>query len=700
MRSFIDDKGRLRRFLGIVDGRAYFRVEIASSRLLPVPAIRETGGADEAVIYGSTNDGIISVEASGTFSTLHAQSSGTLSTSSTQLRAACYVADDEPPVVYSIARSVVFFDTSGLAGMVLENATLSLYGDSKVYTDTLHAVSYSSSRPPTASSYDRTNWGTTSLGSISSAAWANGAYNNIALSIGVINAGGWTAVGLRTAADIAVSSAGGAFVFASADYAATTRDPKLTVTYSLPMPITVSAPLPADGAKLASTSVTLSALYAHTGSTAGLLRFQADTVATFDSGNLVADTVNVNSGNRGQVNLTLAGRGTWYWRVRGEQGEWISDWVTGQTVVRVSCMAVVVSPADDHDVTATPQVFQVLAESDDDEQLAARVQIDTAGSFESANLVELVSEKDDSGETHALTQAMLGSTTWYWRARAEREDEAVSDWTGIRTLNVDTGGALPISILPNPESTLVLDPATFLVEWSALLDHALTPTAAKTLRLQVQRDTTDEFHAPVTEISSRVLGGQRATVPMSITIPGAHWLRFRTLADYGEASDWDVYEVTFTLATVFTRESSWQPQVGPRPNRVFVRIGGGTVVKTAQVPDVPAAAKVDHWLEVPEGTSESEAQATADSVLAVMQARPITVSGPIALSVAAAFGRRVVVQWWEREDGEPVMREQHELVLAKKVHNIDTGETTLHLGDYTPPPEETIARILAKLSRP
>ena len=697
MRDRIDGHGRLHRFLGIIGGRAFYRVEIASSRALPVPAIRETGGADESVIYGSADDGMVSASRS-VYSTVHAASSGTVNTAASSINVQNETLED--PTEYQITRAVVFFDTAELDGMLIEAATLSLRGDFKTGTDTFHAVDYSGAKPPVATSYNRTNFGTTSRGSITIAAWSTSGYNAIELSSEIINAGGWTAIGLRLASEIGQTAGTARVSFRSADYSGTDSDPKLTITYSLPMPITVSDPLPADGTFTASKQVTLSALYEHTEATAGTLRFQADVVDSFDSEHLVSDTVNVSSGNRGQVTLTLAGRGTWYWRVRGEQGEWISDWVTGQTVVRVSCAAVVVSPADDHDVTVTPQVFQVEAESDDDEQLAVRVQIDTAGSFDSGNLIVLLSDLDDSGETHALTQAMLGSTTWYWRARAEREDEAVSDWTATRTLNVDTGGALPISILPDPESTLVLDPATFLIEWSAVLDHALTPTAAKTLRLQVQRDTTDEFHAPVTEISSRVLGGQRATVPMSITIPGAHWLRFRTLADYGEASDWDVYEVTFTLATVFTREPSWQPQVGPRPNRVFVRIRGGAVVKTSQVPDVPAAAKVDHWLEVPEGTSESEAQATADSVLAVMQARPITVSGPIALSVAAAFDRRVVVQWWDREDGEPVMREQHELVLAKKVHNIDTGETTLHLGDYTPPPEETIARILARLSRP
>ena len=276
-----------------------------------------------------------------------------------------------------------------------------------------------------------------------------------------------------------------------------------------------------------------------------------------------------------------------------------------------------------------------------------------------------------------------------------------SAWTATRTLNVDTGGAIPVSILPDPEGSAIPLPGDFLLAWSAIVDHVLTPTTGATLRLQVQLDTSEEFSGPETATSARVLGSQQASVNVGVTSPGVYWVRLRTLADYGNDSAWATYQITVTVVTPFVRDPQWRAQTGPRPNRVFVRIAGSATIKTAEVGGVPASAKVDHWVEVPSGTSEAEAQNTANAILAVLQGRPVSVSGSVALTVAAGFDRLVIAQWWEiNPAGERVKREEHAgLVLAKKVHDIDASTTELHLGDYAPPPEETLARILAKLSR-
>ena len=82
--------------------------------------------------------------------------------------------------------------------------------------------------------------------------------------------------------------------------------------------------------------------------------------------------------------------------------------------------AIVVSPADNHDVVTAPQQFVVRAESNDGTQLYVRLQLDTAATFDSGNLIELLSDPQDSGQEHTLSHALLGSQTWYWRARAER----------------------------------------------------------------------------------------------------------------------------------------------------------------------------------------------------------------------------------------------------------------------------------------
>ena len=367
--------------------------------------------------------------------------------------------------------------------------------------------------------------------------------------------------------------------------------------------------------------------------------------------------------------------------------------------------AIIVSPAHNHDVVTAPQQFRVRAESNDGAQLHVRLQLDTAATFDTGNLIELLSDPQDSGTEHVFSQALLGTQTWYWRARAERDEAEpeVSDWTVARNLNVDTGGAVPASILPDPEGGAIALPNDFLLAWSAVLDHALTPTASATLRLQVQIDTSEEFAGPETATSARASGGQRASVSGGVTAPGVYWVRLRTLADYGNDSAWATYQITVTVVTPFVRDPQWRAQTGPRPNRVYVRIAGTSTIKTAEVGGVAASAKVDHWVEVPSGTSEAEAQNTANAILAVLQGRPVSVSGPVALTVAAGFDRLVIAQWWEIDPatGGRVKREEHAgLVLAKKVHNIDDGTTELHLGDYTPPPEETLARILAKLSRP
>lgn len=150
----------------------------------------------------------------------------------------------------------------------------------------------------------------------------------------------------------------------------------------------------------------------------------------------------------------------------------------------------------------------------------------------------------------------------------------------------------------------------------------------------------------------------------------------------------------------FVDNPSWDGQIGAQPNRVYCRIEGGSSYQTAETEGVSADEKVDYWAQVPAGTSSAEALATAEQVLAVLQGRSTAISGPIPLTVRAPFDGEFVVQWWELdENGDPVKREEHLLLLARKEHDIDAGTTTLSLGDYVPSDAEALARILAKLSR-
>lgn len=149
------------------------------------------------------------------------------------------------------------------------------------------------------------------------------------------------------------------------------------------------------------------------------------------------------------------------------------------------------------------------------------------------------------------------------------------------------------------------------------------------------------------------------------------------------------------------RPTAWQSQVGPRPNRVYVLIEGGTTIKTAEVAGVAAADKCDAPLiRVPSTTTEAEAQAVADAALAAYQARPVYVSGPLMLNVQIGFDRLVTVIWYEQDravDGtlSYVLKEQHDLQVVKIVHDVDAGTTTYELGDAVPDDIEAIVRAVA-----
>lgn len=383
----------------------------------------------------------------------------------------------------------------------------------------------------------------------------------------------------------------------------------------------------------------------------------------------------------------------------GEAGPFAASDATFSTVaaaVRIIGMI----PLTGHDVIDAPQEFEVTAASSDASTCTVYVELDTADTFDTANLIQEDSGPLASGSTHTVEAALTGSQTWYWRAKAKRSsDNEETAWSDVRTLDVDTGGALPSDYSPDPDDGAFLNDV-LTVTFTATLDHVLTPTADATLRLQAELDTTDGFADPQSKTSEYTLPGHTASVTFEFSSPGVYWVRFRALADYGDDSAWDTYELAVRAVSYFIREPSWQAQVGPRPNRVFVRIQGGTTIKTAAVPDLGADEYVDYWAEVPSDTTESDAQSTANAILAVLQARPLAVSGVVPLNVRAEFGRLVVAQWWELDgDHQPTMRETATLSLARKEHDIDAGTTTLHLGDVVPSDSEALARILAKLSR-
>jgi len=384
----------------------------------------------------------------------------------------------------------------------------------------------------------------------------------------------------------------------------------------------------------------------------------------------------------------------------GEAGSFAASDATFSCVasaVRISAA----TPNTNHNVVVAEQPFSVTAVSSDSSNCTVYIEVDTADRFDTGDLIQNESGPLASGSAHEFGFALTGSQTWYWRTKAKRSsDDEETAWSTTRTLNVDTGGALPADITPAPDGDAIVLDDDKVVRFTATVNHALTPTSGATLRLEIAIAEDDEFTDPLGNISAKVLGGQTASVSVKLPAAGIYWVRFRTLSDYGDDSAWDTYESAIKALAYFVQEPSWEPQIGPRPNRVFVRIEGGTTIKTASVGGLSADDYVDYWSEVPVGTTESQAQSTADAILAVLQARPLAVSGPIPLNVGAVFGREITVQWWQRDgDGNPIMVESASLSLARKEHDIDAATTTLHLGDVVPSDAEALVRILAKLSR-
>ncbi len=212
-----------------------WRVEIPSSRLLYLPAIRETGGGSEGTYYGSTDDGFLYASSSN-YATAQGASTGAASTGEVYVEVGQFFSDS----TYWVYRAVVFFATGDLPdNATVAIATLGLYGyaDQSDTDFDVTVVSFAGSQPPVGDDYN--DFGTTSYGTLSTSGFTVGAYNFITLNAAgraAINRRGNTALGMRSSRDIsATTPTGKEYVFLySADEAGTGKDPKLTVVYYAP----------------------------------------------------------------------------------------------------------------------------------------------------------------------------------------------------------------------------------------------------------------------------------------------------------------------------------------------------------------------------------------------------------------------------------------------------------------------------------
>lgn len=149
----------------------------------------------------------------------------------------------------TLTRAILCFDTSSLPDdAVINSVTFSLYGQSKANflgSPDLHIAGATPASTSTLAASDyQTNIQTTSFGSVTYSNFSTAGYNDITLNasgIAQINLSGVTSFSAQLSWDILNSFTGSwttsaptVFSFYMADDSGTTRDPKLTVSYTVP----------------------------------------------------------------------------------------------------------------------------------------------------------------------------------------------------------------------------------------------------------------------------------------------------------------------------------------------------------------------------------------------------------------------------------------------------------------------------------
>lgn len=211
--------------------------------------------ADSATFYPDPHtettsvDGRVSriISAGESFSTLrdsagnNAADSGT--TIDTQLQS---LSTTTPNLYRDFSRGIFLFDTSSLPDdATISNATISFYGSAKFTTlgsPDFHVASSSPASNTALANSDYGNIGRLSFGSIANASFSTSGYNDITLDsngIGVISLTGISKYSTQISWDINNSFGGtwgsfkqSLFRVYGADQTGTTKDPKLTVTYT------------------------------------------------------------------------------------------------------------------------------------------------------------------------------------------------------------------------------------------------------------------------------------------------------------------------------------------------------------------------------------------------------------------------------------------------------------------------------------
>lgn len=126
----------------------------------------------------------------------------------------------------------------------------------------------------------------------------------------------------------------------------------------------------------------------------------------------------------------------YYWRVRAFDGELYSDWVRGEFSISIAkeppATPVLQNPVEDSVVTRLRPVFEVNpVAADDDRTVLYRFEL-----YAEADQAGFVTEMVGADTQWSLDFDLDNGATYYWRVRAEYEDELASDWSATRAFSI------------------------------------------------------------------------------------------------------------------------------------------------------------------------------------------------------------------------------------------------------------------------
>src|SRR5690625_957596 len=126
----------------------------------------------------------------------------------------------------------------------------------------------------------------------------------------------------------------------------------------------------------------------------------------------------------------------YYWRVRAFDGELYSDWVRGEFSISIAkeppATPVLQNPVEDSVVTRLRPVFEVNpVAADDDRTVLYWFEL-----YAEADQAGFVTEMVGADTQWSLDFDLDNGATYYWRVRAEYEDELASDWSATRAFSI------------------------------------------------------------------------------------------------------------------------------------------------------------------------------------------------------------------------------------------------------------------------